>query len=68
MLIAQVVSRIRHDQAVHRRRGNPRHHHGSDHQTIRLAPVVSTTVSTAQFSNVRKASKAVIEIGLRAVP
>ena len=30
--------------------------------TIRLAPVVPTTVATARFPNVRKASEAVIEI------
>jgi FAD/FMN-containing dehydrogenase len=30
--------------------------------TIRLAPVVPTTVATARFPNMRKASEAVIEI------
>lgn len=40
--------------------------------TIRLAPVVPTTVATARFPNMRKASEAVIEImntgiGIRAL-
>jgi len=41
--------------------------------TIRLAPVLPTTVATARFPNVRKASDAVVEIlntgiGIRALP